>query len=474
MNNKKYDGFCSVHKIGSNYECKNPDAKLIQVQLQMKNPSKSEPPNVDQEVLEQKEIEDLSFNDKIKETLVRNYDEMKQNGVFNTITVFDLGSNSFMQEEIKSKIKDIDWTDCPQRTNDITLVGIDRFEHELYLTPCRKGRIQNVCNYAIKETGLLYPTNCSLCDLFYNYKYSPCIPFRRIKIIFSDGFYIIPNLFPYFTSYHYLITLNPSIKQIPHDTQSFIYKMNTIKKISILAPKLLINKDDTLFFNGLVGNSKEHFHIQYVSYHFPIYDFLQIDKREPYAQVHNCNIYIFNSNNKLFRTAFSIQSINVTNLCVILYHMINECRLRRYEINILIHKNDSLEYECIVFPRSKVEFENKKDDLNFGSTELSGYIQSESEFSDETLILPYLLNTNNMTLKTQTDIVAKIAQMDLINLSDVSPVDADGAGGSGAAVNAINAVNAMVNDSRFGKRSRRKRYKKVKKSRVKKSSVNLR
>jgi hypothetical protein len=475
MNNQKYDGFCSVHRSGNKYQCTRP---IVGVQVQ--------PPIVARDLLEQKDmIVDVTSSPNLKEILLSNFEQMKQNGLFSTITSFELGTTPEIQEQIKSLIQNIDWTDCPLRTDNVTEVHKNSFGHEFYATPCRIGRKQEICNFAIKNNELV-KSECPICNLL-NYKHSPCLPYRFISIIFSDGFNIIPNLFPYFTSYQYLITLNYQTESRPHDEQDNIYEKSTINNLSKLAPKLLVDDDDTLFFNGIVGNSLKHFHIQYVTYHFPIYDFLMKDTSKPYAEFQNCKIKIFNDNSNrfYFRCAYSIQSSDIKALCVMMFYINSQIKDNRLEINFILHKG--FEYECVIFPRTRFELSGLsiENDQNFGSTELSGYVSfipsPTYDYPREAYINLYLSKTNNIPLGLQKTIIDKSIskvesdlkrlKREFTNLLDESFGIVGGAsvgigaavgiganGGSGA------AVEQLPPQQPLGKKSKRKaiKYKKSK------------
>ncbi len=107
---------------------------------------------------------------------------------------------------------------------------------------CRDGR---------KQISEILDGRCPLCNLTL-----PTLPLPLTKVLWVDWsrrFRIIPNAFPYFENHVNFITAN-------HESQDIIREPNVISDIFSFYKDIGKNRW-MLFFNHLIGNSLDHFHI---------------------------------------------------------------------------------------------------------------------------------------------------------------------------------------------------------------------
>jgi hypothetical protein len=109
---------------------------------------------------------------------------------------------------------------------------------------CREGR---------KIVSEVLGEKCPLCNLTLKNLPQPLTKLKWIK--FETRFLIIPNAFPYLPNHVNLITKN-------HESQEIIRHMDTINSLFHFHHQLEL-KDHKwmLFFNHLIGNSQNHFHV---------------------------------------------------------------------------------------------------------------------------------------------------------------------------------------------------------------------
>jgi hypothetical protein len=260
---------------------------------------------------------------------------------------------------------------CKSRLNGITEYNkIKMFK--FLISPCRVGRNSSYCLKKLNGCSIKNsPYSCPLCFSLDPNIQNPCEPLNKlVRIPVSDKFTIIPNMYPYIEK-HFLITTNEHIGQIQ--------ALNTPKLIADLFTilfNLLSTNNGTVFFNGLCGNSLDHFHCQYTTSKFPIFEVLS-DTQEGY----------FNING--FR-GFSIITDNIKPVSKLIKIILKSI----FTYNFISRKvNNGLQF---VFFIRDCHIEAGVEDLNFGASELAGLVVTSNKLLiDENILDKYLNTTNN-------------------------------------------------------------------------------
>lgn len=154
----------------------------------------------------------------------------------------------------------------------------DSFEGQCkYRFVQREGTYQGInfscasCRVGRKQVSDILKGKCPLCHLF-----EPNLPLPLTKIKFIDWsrrFIIIPNAFPYLENH-----INFISKQ--HETQDIIRQKHVIEDITFFYTQLGKHKW-TLFFNHLIGNSLNHFHVHATTEKdFPIFNLIEARHKE--------------------------------------------------------------------------------------------------------------------------------------------------------------------------------------------------
>ena len=259
-------------------------------------------------------------------------------------------------------------TNCKDRISGLETGSIKDTEFITITTPCRIGRD---INCMIKLCDQDQPTTlCPLC-YFTNTNKTVCSSIDKIEQYdLEDGFIMIPNAFPYLDN-HFLITVREHKTQFEVVNNSAINLLNKINKL------LIINPTSVIFFNGMCGNSLEHFHCQITTTDFPIFNHVPLtnglidtqDFRGWFISFSYENVYIFSD-------------------------MIEKIKIHSY--NFILKKNGDV-FHCVFFIRQNCD--TVEPNLNFGSTELAGVIASSSKynFPNKDDINKYLNITNNVS-----------------------------------------------------------------------------
>uniref|UniRef100_A0A6C0I574 HIT domain-containing protein n=1 Tax=viral metagenome TaxID=1070528 RepID=A0A6C0I574_9ZZZZ len=257
---------------------------------------------------------------------------------------------------------------CQNRIDQIKIGNIQDTEFITITTPCRIGRDINcmiesdtMCNSSI---------TCPLCYFTKKNVETVCTSIDKIKRYnLDDGFIMIPNAFPYLDN-HFLITVSTHVTQFDMITNSVIQLFGNIYKL------LLTNPTGVIFFNGMCGNSLEHFHCQITTTEFPIFKY--VPSKNGLINTHGFRGWFI---------TFSYENRNI------FYEMIDKLKKTSYNFILKIH-NDK--FHCIFFIRNNC---NKvRPNLNFGSTELAGVIGSNKDnFPNKDVIDTYLDITNNVS-----------------------------------------------------------------------------
>ena len=263
---------------------------------------------------------------------------------------------------------------CKNRLDQLKTGNIQDTEFITITTPCRIGRDINcmiepytMCNSSTISCPLCYFTNTNIKTV--------CTSIDKIKrYVLDDGFIMIPNAFPYLDN-HFLITVQD------HKTQFEVVNSSTIGLLNHINKLLITNPTSVIFFNGMCGNSLEHFHCQITTTDFPIFK---------YVQSNNGNNGLINKNG--FRGWFIIFSYESRE---IFYNMITKLKENNSSYNFILKKKDNF-FHCVFFIRKNCD--TVENNLNFGSTELAGVIGSNKDnFPKKDDIDKYLTITNNVS-----------------------------------------------------------------------------
>lgn len=368
------NGFCVMHYHGGTHPCKE---AIVEAQTVVEDQSieKQSVEKLDTKVVELDTISpDLPVHYESvvlsKDILHAIYSQMEADGFFNILEK-DTTVVSFPPDY---KYPSVQWNQCRDRRQDIVLYYVNEFGMQFYKTTCRLGRNLTLCNgYVDTENDTIYVPQkdlCMLCLTIRNAPNSPCLPFRAMKFIASHGFLLFPNAFPYF-SIHFLITT------IDHTTQDAIATRELLLPFGHIVQALCMVENDTIFFNGMCGNSMDHFHAHYVEFPFPIYPMLQEymasgTTSKAAATYQSCRIYLVQK----FRgwiTGFLLHCEEIHPIMECMHLFISTIGEIGATSNFIIHKKGPI-YECILFVRRIIPHS-----LNYGANELGGVVASMYE-----------------------------------------------------------------------------------------------
>ena len=298
------------------------------------------------------------------------YQELINNGFYKNISI-----------KICKEEKNDDSIEIPEKCND-RLSGIEKINvvegFDIYISPCRIGRKSKYCSNKIVDCSLIKDneTNCPICFVINDTIINPCLPLNsKIKVTLNDNFLLLPNAYPYL-EHQFLITTNTHYKQM----NVFINDVFINELFTIFLQ--ILNYDDVLFFNGICGNSLEHFHCQYTTSQFP---FLQ-QLEKTFSGFYN--IYPFR--------AYVLNTSDYTDMLT----LINKINDKGLTFNFITRKSNESTLQIIFFIRNCIS-DGSTLDLNFGATELSGIIVG-TNINDITIFTKenidnYINLTNNIT-----------------------------------------------------------------------------
>ena len=260
-------------------------------------------------------------------------------------------------------------SDCKNREDNIEIGQIEDTEFITITTPCRIGRDIN-CMIKKSSDCRSGGIKCPLCYFTQKNIDTICSAIDKIELYdLEHRFIMIPNAFPYLEN-HFLITVDE------HKTQFEILNNSSIDLLNNIKYLLSNNPNAVIFFNGMCGNSLEHFHCQITTTQFPIFNNLP------------SNDGIIDTNG--FRGWFI--NFNYTDDTKF-NDMIKKLEHQSY--NFIINLKNNI-YNCIFFIRNNCE--KVVPNLNFGSTELAGIIGSnKGDFPTKDDIEKYLEETNNLS-----------------------------------------------------------------------------
>jgi hypothetical protein len=244
---------------------------------------------------------------------------------------------------------------------------------DLYISPCRIGRKSQYCSKQVINCSIEDNIQkCPLCSILDNNTINPCVALNA-KIItpLQSIFLLVPNAYPYLDN-QFLITTKSHFKQMDviNDNIDILFQIFL---------NLLTTDKDVIFFNGICGNSLEHFHCQYTTSVFPIFTSLTKE---------NSGFYEFS----YFR-GYVLNTSNYTDILGLITKIIYS----DFTYNFIVRKIDNNTLQFVFFIRRCIIY--NIPDLNFGATELSGIIVgSTSEdlgvFTEDNII-EYINQTNS-------------------------------------------------------------------------------
>jgi hypothetical protein len=291
----------------------------------------------------------------------------------------DLDVNKIIEDLEKTNFYNMITTECDSNIVDTNCKRrYDNIKHIQYKdlifvhTPCRIGRELHCSRTSCSEKN----QDCPLC-FFSNERFkSICQNINKIIIRkLSNIFILIPNAFPYLNS-HLLITTRL------HNSQFLTMSQYSIELYSIFHKILKIN-NGYIFFNGICGNSLNHFHCHFTTSKMPIFEYIDLN-----------NIHSGQINSDFFRGYLIKVKDGIQ-----LQNIIHFLDFYRASYNFILRKQDEI-LEIIFF----IRFCHKSyisNNLNYGASELSGVITSNKliHINDNEIekIKMYLEETNNIS-----------------------------------------------------------------------------
>jgi hypothetical protein len=270
---------------------------------------------------------------------------------------------------ITSKCDNNNNNQCKNRIDQLKKGNIHDTEFITIITPCRIGR--NI-NCMIKPDTDCEETEikCPLCYFTKTDITTVCSSIDKIKqYVIDDEFIMIPNAFPYLDN-QFLITVRD------HKTQFDVVNSSKEKLFDNINNLLLINPNSVIFFNGMCGNSLEHFHCQITTTDFPIFNHVPLE-----------NGLINKNGFRGWFIKFPYENANI------FYDMIE--KIKDYSYNFILNKNDIF-FQCVFFIRKNCDIVDPN--LNYGATELAGVIHdNEDNFPNKDGLEKYLNTTNNIS-----------------------------------------------------------------------------
>ena len=179
-----------------------------------------------------------------------------------------------------------------KRTDGMTLHGlIGKTGMTAKSTPARDG-----FNHTQKKDFRNIKPACILCHEINN----PNIvyPLTLMRLLLWRGYLIIPNIFPYFKHHYLVMSSNHNEGKFNELGHQNITHQNIQVIIDMIDFYKLINYDGTIFFNGMAGNSQNHFHYHHIKDELPIQKYLELESNltiEKYTSKNNTDILLFSN-----------------------------------------------------------------------------------------------------------------------------------------------------------------------------------
>lgn len=241
-------------------------------------------------------------------------------------------------------------------------------------TPARDG-----FNHTQKKNFRNIKPKCILCQQINN----PNIvyPLTLMRLLLWRGYFIIPNVFPYFKHHYLIMSSNHNEGKVKElGNQNMTHQNNQVITDMIDFYKL-IEYDGSIFFNGMAGNSQDHFHYHHIKEELPIQKYLELESNltiEKYTSKNNTDIVLFSNNdtNCLNGIVFSGENLAKTIFSflkgissefqynIIIYHSNNQTKVvvfvRKMPKNGRILYNISASILAGVFNRVKMPMDQLK------------------------------------------------------------------------------------------------------------------
>lgn len=179
-----------------------------------------------------------------------------------------------------------------KRTDGMTLHGlIGKTGMTAKSTPARDG-----FNHTQKKDFRNIKPACILCHEINN----PNIvyPLTLMRLLLWRGYLIVPNIFPYFKHHYLVMSSNHNEGKFNELGHQNITHQNIQVIIDMIDFYKLINYDGTIFFNGMAGNSQNHFHYHHIKDELPIQKYLELESNltiEKYTSKNNTDILLFSN-----------------------------------------------------------------------------------------------------------------------------------------------------------------------------------
>jgi hypothetical protein len=310
------------------------------------------------------------YVDELKDIYLDNiYKELIKNGFYENIRIKNDCSDETIQDD--SIIIPHLCSDRKSKIEPYKTLGIFIF----YKTPCRIGRSSIYCSNILKDCKIIKNNErCPICNIINLDVQSQCEPLNHIlklNIISEEcPLIIIPNAYPYLET-QFLIVSRYHYKQI--ESLNIVALVNNLFRI---CNNILAIGKGVVFFNGICGNSLEHFHCQYTTTEMPLFNIISEDHEG-----------IFN---KSGLRGYSIIVSDDFSLFIKYTQIIIKNNLTYNFITRKVTKG----LQIVLFIRNCKTPDGIKN-LGYGATELSGIIVSNEELTiSDKDIIEYLEVTN--------------------------------------------------------------------------------
>jgi len=282
------------------------------------------------------------------------YDILLSNGFYNNISI-----KSGCYDTIKDDSIIIPKSCVNRLSNIVKYKNIGSYI--LLKSPCRIGRSSRYCSKNFKDCKIVENHElCPICNILNTDIISPCEPLNniiRLYIKFDYPLIIIPNAYPYLEKHFLIVSPNHNKQMDSLKNKTLVHNIFTICNIILQIGKGVV------FFNGICGNSLEHFHCQYTTTIMPLFNMMSENHKGFFDEggLRGYSIIISLDNIDLF--------IKCTDIII----------KNNLTYNFIVRKVLS-GLQVVLFVRNCIIPKGVKD-LNFGSTELSGIIVSNEELT---------------------------------------------------------------------------------------------
>jgi hypothetical protein len=208
--------------------------------------------------------------------------------------------------------------------------------------------------------------NCALCDAIQNFDRDE--PLNLARSILWKGYIIRPNDFPYLNN-HLLIMSSDHNHGMDGDRGSQ-NELHLKKEILFDMVEFfnIMNKEGTMFFNGLAGNTQLHFHFHYVSDKLPIEDFIfnsPNSNANEFNAKNNSKIFIFDSLDAKYCFRGILLIGDDKKVAYNIFQILKKIKSLNYEYNVLFlsKRRNSNDLISIIFIRDNNVVQKKDPPL---------------------------------------------------------------------------------------------------------------